>query len=192
MGDTSVERVLAAAAELIEPFGADLLSMSALQMASGVSTGSIYHHFRSREGLLIELMRDLTRTWSRELLVVFDAHADAPAEALREAIRRRLAWAEERPGAAHLLLHERRLLAKDAWAVEDRRLNERLDAWLARQASAGRLPAISPGLGFPLAFAPVEETVRRWLVSDRLAPPSEHADALAAAAWAALQAAGAR
>ncbi|MER5649316.1 TetR/AcrR family transcriptional regulator [Streptosporangium sp. NPDC002524] len=54
-GEETRERLLAAALDLYEREGADGFTMTAVTAASGVSVGSLYHHFGSFDGLAAAL-----------------------------------------------------------------------------------------------------------------------------------------
>ncbi|MBY8850092.1 TetR/AcrR family transcriptional regulator [Saccharothrix sp. MB29] len=58
MRTTSRRAVLDAALELVAEGGLDAVTISALTARSGVSNGSVYHHFGSRSGLFAVLYRE--------------------------------------------------------------------------------------------------------------------------------------
>jgi AcrR family transcriptional regulator len=56
-GDTSRHEILGAARRLIEAHGYDGMTISALASQSGLPPSSIYWHFSSKEGVLLEFLR---------------------------------------------------------------------------------------------------------------------------------------
>jgi AcrR family transcriptional regulator len=56
-GDTSRHEILRAAQRLIEAHGYDGMTISALARESGLPPSSIYWHFSSKEGVLLEFLR---------------------------------------------------------------------------------------------------------------------------------------
>lgn len=187
---TTPDLVLDAAAAIVAAAGVEALSMSALHFESGVSTGSIYHHFGSRDGVVTGLIRRSYRDWHRDFGAVLQRHAREPAAGIRSAIAHRLAWGEERRGEARLVLLHRGSLLAGPFVTEPRTLATKFDAWLRAQAETGRLPVIDVRVALPLVFGPADDVLRAWLDRPEDPAPSTYADALGAAAWAALRAAG--
>lgn len=182
--------MLDAAAQIVGAAGVEALSISALHFDSGVSTGSIYHHFGSKDGVVARLIRRSYREWRLALSPLLDEHADDPVAAIRSAIEQRLAWGEERRGEARLVLQHRGSLLVDPEATEPRRLKETFDLWLQTQADAGTLPPIDAQVALAIVFGPADDVLRAWLDAPQDPGPTVRADTLADAAWAGLQAAG--
>jgi AcrR family transcriptional regulator len=189
---TTADLVLDAAAKIVAAsVGPETLSMHALRLESGVSTGSIYHHFGSKEGVLAGLIRRSYAEWRRELGAILDRHPEDASGGVRAAVFQRLAWGQEQPGEARLVLTHRGALLADVWAVEPRAVARRFEDWLRLQAAAGRLPETDLPVALPLVFGPAEDVLRGWLDAADAPSPLTYADVLGDAAWAALQAAGA-
>src|SRR3954465_4114414 len=107
--------VLDAAAELFDARGYAAVSISDLTAATGVSNGSIYHHFGAKDGVLAALVIAALATYQDGLLATFDEHRQEPEAAPRPAVAFELGWFEATPRAARLVLaHRDAVAASDA------------------------------------------------------------------------------
>lgn len=59
-GGKTVRRVLDAAHDLMAEGGFDAVQLAAVSAKSGVSTGSLYHHFGSKNGIILRLVEEFT------------------------------------------------------------------------------------------------------------------------------------
>jgi AcrR family transcriptional regulator len=190
MSATTRERVLASAAELAARSGFDELSVAALSSASGVSNGSIYHHFGSKEGVLAALLVGIVEANQAVLLDALERHSDDARGGVLAVVDAQLRWVQDHRDDARLLLDHRDVLAgRD----EVRRLNRRFlassRAWLDRQAKAGRLPELAVEVAHAIVFAPAQEVSRLWLTKRGFPAPVTFTTPLGEAAWAGLRAA---
>jgi AcrR family transcriptional regulator len=187
-GDTS-QRVLDAAAELIEARGYDDVSIGDLTAASGVSNGSIYHHFGSKEGVLARLVLDALSDYQGKVLALLEEHETDARGAINGLVALHLTWMETHPREARLISEHRDAVAAGPHGGElrdgTRQFLKAIKNWWRRQPE---LPEISIDLAHALVFAPAHELARLWLARRVKTRPSTHAQALGDAAWAALQA----
>jgi AcrR family transcriptional regulator len=77
-GAAIVEAVLAAAEAVIEAHGLKGFTTSRVVERAGVSVGSLYQYFPSKESILAELGRRLERRTQQLLIEVFEQAADRP------------------------------------------------------------------------------------------------------------------
>jgi AcrR family transcriptional regulator len=186
--------VLDAAAALFDTRGFAAVSIADLTAASGVSNGSIYHHFGAKDGVLATLVVDALAGYQEGLLAELDAHGADAAAAVRAAVAFELGWFETRPRAARLVLAHRDQVATSAagrkrLAAINRPFTRRVSTWLARGQEAGAIPAaVDLTLLHAIAFAPARELGSLWLAGRVKGRPSARAAALGDAAWAGLQA----
>lgn len=101
------QRVLDAAAAICAASGANSLSIAALTEASGVSNGSIYHHFGSREGVIAALVLDAFSSFQEGLVSVLGEHPDDAQAGIESMVRYHLNWMESNPDLARLLVDQR-------------------------------------------------------------------------------------
>ncbi len=178
--------VLRHALALFNAQGIEAATIDHLRRACGQSVGTIYHHFKNKEGVVAAL-----------LLVAFDDQSQAIAErtagltdgrAVVEALIGAYAdWITAQPECARFAFLARESVAQGPHAPE---LQERvaaryrpIDAVLARESAAGRILPLPEELIPSLVLGATESYARGWLVGRRQATPSSYAERLAVAAW---------
>lgn len=165
-GEATVEHLLDAALRVYAEAGDQGLTVGALTRASGVSPGSLYHHFGSIDGLLNAL---LTR-WLGRLLAELTGALEGTRTAhtgIRALVGAYLGFVQTHRDAA-LLLHsasaDRRGMA-DGKAIRDAqeaRLSP-LAQWAQGHVDSGELVPLAPPLIESLILGPVTAVARRWL-----------------------------
>jgi AcrR family transcriptional regulator len=158
-----------------------------------VSNGSIYHHFASKEAVLVELLVQAITQYQDELLAVLDRYPSDAEGGVRTVVAFHLAWAEQNRREAQLLLDYRDAVdgadARAALRERNRPFLAAIADWLGHQSEAGSLGDIDVMTAHALVFAPAQELTRVWLRGQLLDAPSSYADSVGAAAWAGLVAA---
>jgi AcrR family transcriptional regulator len=167
-GDTRA-RLLEAALAVYEAEGHAGFNVHAIVARSGVSLGSLYHHFRSMDGLCAAL-------YARSLAALLDrvSAALARARSLRGGVaalvRSYLAFAREERTAMlfiHASSYASFLPAHEALIADSKAPRmEAMRAFFDRHATAGELLPLSPELLEVLLIGPVAELTRRWLAGD--------------------------
>ncbi|ROO88347.1 TetR family transcriptional regulator [Actinocorallia herbida] len=162
----TVERLLEVALAVFAREGREGFTMSAVIKESGVSSGSLYHHFGSFDGLAAALYARCMGGLLTSVVTALEECAEA-ADGARAVPAAYLAFAREHRDemafihasayAAFLPAH-----AGTVAAVKDPLL-ARMTDWLAPHVAAGRIADLPPALMEMLLIGPVAETVRRWL-----------------------------
>ena len=145
------------------------MSVQEIRERSGVSVGSLYHHFGNRGGVVLALYR-------RSLLALLD-HVHAGAIRTRSAqglihamVTRYLDWVEAHPVEARFVLCGAPA-ELDAEAAEPMRaaMLERVGPLVERAlhyAAAGELASLPPELYEMVVIGPVSEVASRWLLGE--------------------------
>lgn len=182
---TTRQRVIDAALELFMARGYDGVSMAEISRASGVSHGSIFHHFGSKDGVAIEVYLLERRTyWEAVISALEAAPVEGPETGLDAAVRAALAYQEANPGR-HTFMIE---CASADWMrrhaepvqVLNRGFEARFAAWAGPWMAAGRLPVARPETYAALVFGAGQWLARSWLTGLTGKPPGAYADELSA------------
>ncbi|MEE1838445.1 MULTISPECIES: TetR/AcrR family transcriptional regulator [unclassified Streptomyces] len=165
-GEATAEQVLDSALGIYAADGEAGLTVGAITRASGVSAGSVYHHFGSLQGvhnalalrclgrLLDELVAELSRTT--------DARSGVQA-----IVRTYLAFVQARPDEARLLHsatadHESMAQAGRIRDSQEARLTP-FALWARERREAGEITSLPAPVIEALVLGPVTAVARRWL-----------------------------
>ncbi|TRV79742.1 TetR/AcrR family transcriptional regulator [Streptomyces sp. 130] len=165
-GEATAAQVLDTALKLYAAEGEAGLTLSAITSASGVSAGSVYHHFGSLQGVVLTL----AQTWLGRLLDEVAGALEDVTDArggVRALTETYLRFVQEHPDAARLM-HS---ATADREAITDaRRLRGAqeariapLAAWLHAHRESGELAALPLPVLESLILGPVTGIARRWL-----------------------------
>ncbi|MGW6021004.1 TetR/AcrR family transcriptional regulator [Streptomyces sp. NPDC055099] len=165
-GEETADRLLDAALRVFADSGEQGVTVGALTKASGVSLGSLYHHFGSVDGLMSALLQ----RWLGRLLVEMAASVERSRTArtgIRALVRAYMKFIQENPEAARLLhsSYADRLGMAQARQIRDAqeaRLSP-LTAWMQQHVDSGEVAPIPMALLEGLVLGPVVATARRWL-----------------------------
>ncbi len=99
------EEILAAATDLFGESGYDGVSMSAIAQRAGTSKANVFHHFRSKDALYLEVMREACAHFSCATAGLSE-DGQAFGERLEEFLRRDFELLRARPDRSHLIMRE--------------------------------------------------------------------------------------
>ncbi|MFD4689326.1 TetR/AcrR family transcriptional regulator [Streptomyces sp. NPDC058463] len=165
-GEETADRLLDAALQVYAESGEQGVTVSALTKASGVSLGSLYHHFGSVDGL----MNALLLRWLGRLLAELATAVErsrAARTGIGALVRTYLTFIQEHPDAARLLhsSYADRLgmaQARQLRDAQEARLSP-MTEWVRLHVETGEIAPLSVPLVEALVMGPVVATARRWL-----------------------------
>lgn len=184
-GETSA-RIVDSASTVIDQGGVLAASLEQVRRGAGVSTGSIYHHFPAGLAQVTDAVYlEVLRRYHDAALAVW-VRSGSDRGRVRDMVVHLLVWIETNPlDARRMFQLEDLRRQRPALGEADERsaFTEAISAWLT--AATG--PMSDPHLVFALWSGPAKEYARTWLRDLSLSTPSAVTDALADAAWAAVQ-----
>jgi|GEM_PF-467004 len=157
------QRALVAALALFDAQGVEATTIEQLRDAAGISVGSLYHHFGSREGLVIALYEDLLEQY-RTAITAALVRQSGIRELLDAFVTTHIGWAMQNPTAERFLSehrHHRTLAEADGQLHGDtadfiRPLLRRIKPAI----EAGLLKPLPPELLLSLVLGPVQTWLR--------------------------------
>ncbi len=167
--------------------GWDGTSMQDVRLRAGVSNGSLFHHFPTRQDLESALVAAGLLDHDAVVLAALDAAAGA-REGVRDVVLRHLAWVADNPRIALLLLSAAPAALREAVPAavteDNRRLFTEVADWLRGHGWGGKpaLPVVTA-----LWLGPANEVARGWLLAGGGEPTGAVAAVVADAAWHALR-----
>jgi AcrR family transcriptional regulator len=184
-GEETRQRLLAAA---LATHDRGEFTVQAILAESGVSLGSLYHHYGSFDGLAAtlyaECMADLL-----DHIVEALAKARTARTGIEAVVTAYLSFVQEHPPKArfiHASAYATYLPAHTEMIAETKRpRTTRMAEWLAPHVAAGSVIALPDPLTEMLLIGPVAELSRRWLTDPTIDLPKA-AKILPVRIWAAL------
>ena len=179
-------QILYSALACFDESGLEPTTIDMIRERSGSSVGSIYHHFKSKEGIAAALffaaLDDQNALIAARLQAAHDIRASIEAM-----ITSYMDWVTERPELARFLFQARSYVAKSPFAAELAERNKQrylpIDKMLTQAAAAGALLAL-PRETYPsLLIGQAENYCRAWLSGRVKTAPKKLAPIFAAAAW---------
>ncbi len=183
------QAILDAALECFSSIGYDRTTLADIRERAGASTGSIYHHFGSKERIAAELyLEGVRQTQDAGLVALLRTRTARTGVAAQVASY--IDWVVEHPSYARFLFttrHERFLEDDEPQiAAANVDVHRRAAKWVADRIAAGELPDIEPALRWALVFGPCRHWAGSWLRGTTSTSPDEAKRVIAVAAHAAL------
>ncbi len=163
----------------------DSTSLQAVRERAGVSNGSLFHHFPTRQDLTAAVVGEALEEHQRVLLAQLGTDAEL---GVTGAVRQHLSWVDDNRQVARLLLSaspEVLRLSLSGPALESsRRFFLEVEGWLREHGWRESVPL---PVVLALWVGPAQEFSRQRLAQDDDLPVLEAAEGLSAGAWAALR-----
>jgi AcrR family transcriptional regulator len=176
------QEILDAALAAFSEKGLAAATVADVRERSGASTGSIYHHFGDKDGLVEALYLEALRDYQAGALAILRRDPDGE-RGVKALVRHHLRWVAAHPDLARFLLAGPPPGAEERLRQMNRAAIAATAAWFER-AGLRRLP---PDLLYAVLIGPAQEFARGWL-RDRTKTSMTTAErALGEAAWGALR-----
>jgi AcrR family transcriptional regulator len=186
--DERAQAILDAALAVFLESGVPAASIEDIRRRSGVSVGSLYHRYGSKEGIAAAVYLEALRDYQREFVAALQRSKDA-RDGIVTGVRTHLRWVLRNPDQAQFLLLASGSDVRRAARDDLRALNDGFFAavtgWLAEHADA--LRAGSVDVVYALWLGPSQELARLWLARGRRGTLRTETTQLADAAWRALR-----
>jgi len=183
------EKVLDAAAALFLELGYSGTSMDQVRQAAGVSNGSLYHHFPTKEELADALYVQTLHDFHAALLGAIRGNVGAEA-GVKGLVRAYVGWVVKHPDRAALLHKLKRggdvTDASEGISAANAQAFTALIAWTEAQRANGHMRDLPFHLWMALVFSPAMSLTARWVKEARPSVPPKVRAALEHAAWMAV------
>jgi len=188
---TTGDRIRAAALALFDSDGVERTSVAAIRKRAGVSNGSFFHAFPTKDALAADLYLTILVDYHG----AFTAPLDPPGavcDMIAALLDAHLEWvAAERPRAKFLFAQARAewlSTIREKQAAENERFAAVLDAWRLPLTDAGHLVPMPASVFIAQLIGPAQILCRAWLAGRSSADPRLHRDLIVKAALRALAA----
>lgn len=184
------QAILDAALECFAAIGYDQTTLADIRERAGASTGSIYHHFGSKERIAASLYLDgIRQTQEAGLAALLRTRTGRTGIAAQ--IGAYIDWVVANPALATFLFAMRRapFLDDDEPTIEalNADIHDRAAQWMKLRIAARELPDLEPALRSALVFGPCRHWAGSWLRGSTTTSPEAAKRQISTAVYAALQ-----
>lgn len=169
---TRREELLRIAADLFATKGFRNTTVRDIADAAGILSGSLYHHFDSKESMVDELMR----TFQAELFAAYDeilASSDDARTKLERAVRLSFDTIERRGAEVAIFQNEAATLgASERFGYLAERNRQSRDVWVSLLTEGVESGALRPDLDITLTYRFIRDTV--WVAVRWYRPGGPH------------------
>jgi AcrR family transcriptional regulator len=175
--------------------GVEATTIEMIRDASGMSVGSLYHHFGNKEKIASALYLEGTRSFGRVVKARITELLTNPEAVDLEALVRAIVyanvdWISEQPDWARFVFHHRSMVDDTEEGTTLQRdfsvFNQALDSWVEK-LGAQKLQQLDRALLSALISGPTHNYARQWLAGRVSTPLEAHREVLADAAWQSAQ-----
>ncbi len=178
------ERVIRSANALFVKYGLEGVSIQDIAEKSGISNGSIFHHFGSKNGVALEVyLRERRTYWDAVIDAVVESRL-APPQAMGEGVRAALRYQEKYP-RRHSFMVE--CASADWMCMFAKPIREflaeatvRFMVWAEPHIGSGALKPMPPELYASIIFGMTQYIARSWITGLTDPKPTSYADDLVA------------
>ena len=182
--ETTRDKVLEAATELVLERGHENVALKDLVEKSGISNGSIFHHFGSKDGVLEELFVRERRAYLGHVAECILAYEGDPCDAMGEGARGAVLFQARDPNRHFRLATQ---FAHSDWATRHSATSQQVSAeieqpvmhWAIPHLAAGRLPMMQPATIQSLMLGGAELICNQWRGGRISGPLEDQAEAAA-------------
>lgn len=186
----SRQRLIDAALSVFVERGMIAASIEEVCARSGVSVGSLYHHFGGKQGLAGAVYVSALADFQRAFLAALDGHPDAE-DGVRAGVRAYIEWClRSRREMARFVLFEgtaARGAAGDRLRSANRRFFSHVRGWWRPHVERGSLRDLDLDLAHALWLGATQDYCRLQLSARTRVSPKRAEPLLAEAAWLALR-----
>lgn len=171
--------------------GYEQTTLADIRERAGASTGSIYHHFASKDRIAAELYLDGVRQTQDAGLQAL-LRTRTARTGIAALVAAYIDWVVANPAFASFLFGMRHasFVDEEERTIGDLNvaIHEQARRWWEVRVTAGELPRLDPGMRSALVFGPCRHWAGSWLRGATSTPPEQAKRQIATAALAALQA----
>jgi len=188
-------QILVIALQCFTEHGIAGTTIDMIREASGMSVGSLYHHFGNKDKIAAAVFIQGMREFA-ELLQSYLAQADTQVSldakgkaehGVKAIVYANVDWISQQPDWARFVFYHRSIVSKagagNKLAGDMQLFFQQLITWFKPYAQQGVLRSISIELLSSLISGPCHDYARHWLAGRYKTPLAEHREEFANAAW---------
>lgn len=179
-------RILETALQCFMEKGVEQSTIADIRKASGISVGSIYHHFGNKDGIVAALfatgMKDHAEKQQTSL-----TGCQSAEQGVKSIVLCYIDWILQHPDWARFIFRYRGLVENGPYAETHSHLNREhlhfLKAWFAPHVQDGSIQALPIEVYHALIIGPAQDFALKWLAGKTRSEFAEHRTLFAEAGW---------
>ncbi len=187
-------QILKVALDCFVQQGVEATTIDMIRKASGMSVGSLYHHFGNKEkiaaSVFIQGMRDFGQLTQRYLEQIHTRERRAEA-GVNAVVYANVDWISDNPDWARFVFQHRASVARgeaeETLQQDTQSFYHELIDWFTPFLQQGTLKPLPIELLSSLISGPTHDYARHWLAGRYKTPLKEYREVLADAAWQAVK-----
>ena len=180
------QAVLAAALECFAEADVESVSIAEICKRSGASVGSFYHHFGSKDGIVVALIADGLEAHLNALNQTLEKVQGDAQRGIEAVVVTLIDWIEANPGWAMFIyanLSRSGASSAESIRVVNRRYGQTINDFFTPLIDNGQMRTLPRECWSSLVAAPIHDYARRWIRDQVNKSPSEQKDVFCDAAW---------
>jgi len=182
--------ILAGALQCFDEYGIENTTIQDIQLVAKCSTGSLYHHFGSKEGIAACLFLETFKSMNAVILAELQRCNDART-GVHTVVTQVCQWVSDNTSAARFLLQSRDISLSPGMRAELKReyadIMQSYFSWFTPFVEDGSMKSLPLDTYVPLISGPVQEYARRWLARQVNRSPASLNSVFSDAAWNAVR-----
>lgn len=184
------QRILNIALECFVKHGVESTTIEMIKDASGMSVGSLYHHFGNKDKIAAEVFIQGMNNFgqlTRQYLEDVSANNGTAEDFVKAIVYANVDWISDNPDWARFVFHHRSVIAK---ADSDKKLKQdinifykALKAWFKPFILKQEITHYPEEVIASLISGPTHDYARHWLAGRYSIPLKEYRETFAEAAW---------
>ncbi|MEQ9519157.1 MAG: TetR/AcrR family transcriptional regulator [Parvibaculum sp.] len=169
--------------------GYEAVTTAEICEAADISNGSLFHHFKNKEGIAVAIFKSLVRDYQADIAAALDKTNTAEA-GIKAFVIAHTAWIERDPEGARILFNAQHpKWSKGALAeirAENQAFGKNFAEWRHRIKDGSRIKEQSLALILAVLVGPTQMVSRAWLAGQSPTTPRSQAEKLGSLAAKAL------
>ncbi len=182
--------ILTAALQCFNEHGLENTTVQDIQLVAKCSTGSLYHHFGSKEGIAVSLFVETFKNMNEGVLTELERCNDAQT-GVQVVVTQICEWVSENTSSARFLLQSRDIqFSPDMHLQLGQEYGDIMRGyfqWFTPFVEDGSMKSLPLDTYVPLIIGPAQEYSRRWLAKQVARSPASLTRIFSDAAWSAVR-----
>lgn len=186
----SKQEILSAALRSFMEKGVKQTTIADIRDISGISVGSIYHHFENKDGIVAALFLSGVNSHSALQEKALDK-ANSAEQGVKAVVLCYIDWINEHPDWARFIFRYRSLVEHSVKTEQEKEQHKahfkRLKEWFQPYIQQGEIKRLPFEVYHALIIGPAQDFALRWLSGRTQTDLASHRELYAEAAWQAIK-----